>query len=105
MNVRGKILNAPLLQDCAKSGRVAKLVYARGLGPRGAIRGGSSPLPPTLVRIYFGVTSQSTNESYFEPIQPNGVLSARLRSGVLLFAPPPETKLISRVNSVRVPKG
>ena len=31
----------------ASLARVAKLVDARGLGPRGAIRGGSSPLPRT----------------------------------------------------------
>lgn len=31
----------------ASFGRVAELVYAHGLGPCGAIRGGSSPLSPT----------------------------------------------------------
>ena len=31
--------------------RVAKLVDARGLGPRGAILGGSSPLPRTITYL------------------------------------------------------
>ena len=33
-------------------GRMAELADARGLGPRGAILGGSTPLPPTILRLY-----------------------------------------------------
>ena len=34
-------------------GRVAELVDARGLGPRGATHGGSSPLSPTILKRVF----------------------------------------------------